>query len=246
MTSFDFDKSQIQYARLAGFMYLFVMATEMLGSKIISGFEVPGNFAETAHRITQSELLYRVGLASQLLGSLCIVFLAMGLYVAVKPIDNNLALLALLFELVEAALGGAMLIFRSVALRLYLGTAGTNAFDESQLSVLVKLHSDAYSAGYLFAASFFSIGSTIFFYLFFKSSYIPKVLSVLGVFASLLAALAFFGLLIAPGHAAMIRPGSIPIVIVEMLVGVWLLFKGVNLGAANQRNMDLGRPVAQP
>jgi hypothetical protein len=229
MTSSDVDKSQIQYARLAGFMYLFVMATEMLGSKIISGLEVPGNFAETAHNIMGSELLYRVGLSSQLLGSLCIVFLAMGLYVAVKPIDSNLALLALVFELVEAALGGAMLIFRSVALKLYIGADGMNAFDASQLSALVKLHSDAYSAGYLFAALFFSMGSTIFFYLFLKSTYIPKVLSVLGLFSSLLAALAFFGLLISPGHAAMMKPGSIPIVVVEMLVGLWLLFKSVNL-----------------
>jgi uncharacterized protein DUF4386 len=229
MTSSDVDKSQIRYARLAGFMYLFVMATEMLGSRIISRFEVPGNFAETAHRIAASEALYRVGLSSQLLGCLCIVFLAMGLYVAVKPIDSNLALLALVFELAEATLGGAMLIFRSVALRLYIGADGVSAFDASQLSALVKLHSAAYSAGYLFAALFFSMGSTIFFFLFLRSTYIPKVLSVLGVFSSVLAAVAFFGLLIFPGHAAMLKPGSIPIVVVEMLVGLWLLFKGLNL-----------------
>jgi len=128
MTSSDIDRSQIGYARFAGFMYLFVLVTEMWGSKTISGFEVPGNFAETVHRIMGSELLYRIGLSSQLLGSLCIVFLAMGLYVAVKPIDNNLALLALLFELVEAALGGAMLIFRSVVLKLYTGVDSMSAF----------------------------------------------------------------------------------------------------------------------
>jgi hypothetical protein len=53
-----------------------------------------------------SELLYRIGLSSLLIGSLSTVFLAMGLYVAVKPIDKNLALLALLFRLVEATIFG--------------------------------------------------------------------------------------------------------------------------------------------
>jgi uncharacterized membrane protein len=73
------------------------------------------------------------------------------------------------------------------------------------------------------------MGSTIFFYLFLKSNYIPRVLSVLGLCSSVLAAIVFFGLLISPDHAATLRPGSIPIVVAEVLVGLWLLFKGVNV-----------------
>ncbi len=100
MTSSDIDKSQIRYARLAGFMYLFVIVAYLLGLYIVtvSGFQVAGNFAETAHRIMESELLYRIGLSSLLIGGLCTVFLAMGLSRTVKPIDNNLALLALIFK----------------------------------------------------------------------------------------------------------------------------------------------------
>src|SRR5712691_1200095 len=148
MTSSDIDKSQIRYARLAGFMYLFVDAAYLLGLYIVSGFQVTGNFAETAHRIMESELLYRFGLSSLLIGGLCTVFLAMGLYGAVKPIDDNLALLALIFRLVEAAIFGVLSLLSFTALKLYLDADYMHAFDANQLSVLVNLRSVATSAGF--------------------------------------------------------------------------------------------------
>src|SRR5207245_4325492 len=169
MTSSEIDRSQIRYARLAGFMYLFVDAAYLLGFYIVFRFQVPGNFAETAHRIMGSELLYRIGLSSLLIGGLCTVFLAMGLYVVVKPIDNNLALLALVFRLVEATLFGVVTIFNFMVLNLYIGADYMHAFDANQLSVLVNLHSVALSAGFNIAAIFFSIASMLFFYLFFIS-----------------------------------------------------------------------------
>ena len=108
MTSSSIAKSQVAYARFAGFMFLLVNAAYMVGLAIISRFAVPGNIAETAHRILQSELLYRLGLASLLMGALGTVFLAMGLYVAVRPIDGNLAMLALVFRIAEATIFGVL------------------------------------------------------------------------------------------------------------------------------------------
>jgi len=45
MTSSDIDKSQIMYARLAGFVYLFVIVTFILTDFILLGLKEPGNFA---------------------------------------------------------------------------------------------------------------------------------------------------------------------------------------------------------
>lgn len=229
MTNSEIARSQIRYARLAGFMYLFVDAAYLLGLYIVSRFQVPGNFAETAHRIMRSEALYRVGLSSLLIGALCTVFLAMGLYVAVKPLDNNLALFALVFRLAEATLFGVVTIFNFIILRLYLGADSMPAFDANQLSVLVNLHSVALSAGFNVAAIFFSIGSILFFYLFFNSTYIPKVLSGFGLFGSVLVPIVCFGSLVSPQHAGMLALGWLPIGLAEILVGFWLLFKGVNV-----------------
>jgi hypothetical protein len=210
-------------------MYLLVDLADVLGIQITGRFQVPGNFAETAHRIMGSELLYRIGLSNFLVASLCTVFLAMGLYVAVKPINKNLALLALAFRLVEATLFGVLSIFSFIFLKLYIGADSMNAFDAKQLSVLVNLSSDAGSAGLYIAMIFFSMGSILFFYLFFKSNYIPKVLSVLGLFGSVLTPIVCFGFLIFPRYYGILQFGLPPIAIAEILVGLWLLFKGVNL-----------------
>jgi len=48
---------------------------------------------------------------------LCAVLLAMGLYVVVKPVDSNLALLAFVFELVYVAVGGAFDVIDFVFMR---------------------------------------------------------------------------------------------------------------------------------
>lgn len=229
MTSIETEKSQIRYARLAGFMYLFVDVAYVLGMFIASRFQVAGSFTETAHKIMGAEMLYRIGLSSVLTGALCTVFLAMGLYVAVKPIDKNLALLALVFRLAEATLFGVVSIFGFTALGLYIGADSMNAFDAKQLLVLVKLSSDAGSAGLYIAPLFFSMGSILFFYLFLKSNYIPKVLSALGLFGSVLLPIVCFGYLILPQYAGMLQFGLWPVAIAEVLVGLWLLFKGVNV-----------------
>jgi NADH:ubiquinone oxidoreductase subunit K len=232
MTIADTDKSQIRYARLAGFMYLFVDLAYAAGLFITSGFRVPGNFAETAHRIMESEPLYRIGLSSLLIGGLCTVFLAMGLYGAVRRIDNNLALLALVFRLVEATLFGVLSISSFTALKLYIGADSMHAFDANQLSFLANLSSVAGSAGFNIAAIFFSMGSILFFYLFFKANYIPRILSASGLFASVLVPIVCFGSLISPQHAKILQFGWIPIALAEISVGLWLLFKGVNVRQA--------------
>jgi hypothetical protein len=229
MTNSDIENSQIRYARLAGFMYLFVDLAYVLGLFITSRFQVPGNFAQTAHKIIGSEILYRIGLSSLLAGGLCTVFLAMSLYAAVKPVDETLALFALVFRLAEATLFGVLSIFGFAALGLYTGAESMNAFDAKQLSVLVKVSSDAGLAGFYIAPLFFSMGSILFFYLFLKSNYIPKVLSALGLVGSVLLSIVCFGCLILPQYAGILQVGLLPVAIAEVLVGLWLLFKGVNL-----------------
>lgn len=223
------ETSQIRYARLAGFMYLFVDATYALALFITGRFKVPGNFPETAHRIMASELLYRVGLSSSLLASLCTVLLGVGLYVALKPVDDNLALTALLFRLVEAALFGVQVIIAFVVLKLYVAADYTNAFATSQLSALANLRSVASVAGFNIAATFFSVGSTLFFYLFLKSNYIPRFLSAWGLIGSVLVPMVCFATLLWPQYDKMFFLGWIPIGAAEIAVGLWLLFKGVNV-----------------
>jgi hypothetical protein len=210
-------------------MYLLVDAAYLTFAFITARFRVPGDFAETAHRIIGSELLYRIGPFSGLVASLCIVFLAVGLYVAVKPLDKHLALLALVFRLLEAAFVGGQAVLGFVVLKLYVSADSLNAFNGKQLSMFVTLHSTADLVAFNSLMIFFGIGSTIFFYLFFRSTYIPRLLSGVGLFGSALVPIICFGSLMWPQHAKMLQLGWVPIGLAEVLVGLWLLVKGVSL-----------------
>lgn len=229
MTSSYSDATQIRYAKLAGVMYLLVDAAYLAFSLITARFRVPGDFTQTSHRVAESGLLYRVGLSSGLVASLCIVFLSIGLYIAVRPINSQVALLALVFRLLEATFVGGQATLALVVSRLYVGADFLDAFDEKQLSLFVTLHSTADQIAFNSLGVFFGLGSTLFFYLFFRSSYIPRPLAAWGLLGSVLVPISCLGSLVWPQHAETLQLGWAPIGLAEIVVGLWLAFKGVNL-----------------
>ena len=230
MTSSVVDRSQNAYARLAGFMFLFVDLAYLLGLFITSRFQVPGNIVETAHKIAAAESLFRIGLSSVLLGALCTVFLAVGLYGVLQAIDQKLALAGLVFRVVEATVFAIICVLSFAFLQMY-GPERLNAFDPSQLSAISSVRQAASNVGFNVAAIFFSMGSILFFSLFSRSTYLPRALSALGLFGSLLVPIVGFGSLVAPQAATWLAFGWLPIGLAEILAGLWLLIKGVETPA---------------
>ncbi len=235
MTLSETQTSQIAFARAAGFMFLFVDLADTVGISITGRFYA-GTFAETAHQIVGAELLYRIGQSSLLVGSLATVLLAMGLYVAVKPIDKNLALLALLFRLVEATIFGVTNFIGFALLKIYTSVDLSNAFNAKQLSALLSLNSGGTKGpAFNIAGLFFSIGSILFFYLFVRSNYIPKFVSTLGLLGSVLVTITCFAYLIWPQPPGWLQFGWAPVAVGEILAGLWLLIKGLNFDTRESR-----------
>ena len=220
--------TQRAYARLAGLFYLVVLVFDIAGLVITSSIEGGGGFAASAGRVGASEAVYRLGLCLSLLGSMSTIPLAIGLYVTLKPVDGNLALTALLFRSAEAVIGAVGIVGAFAILQIYLAANHAAAFDANQLHALTVLHPLAVSTD--IAAIFFCTGSTIFFYVFFQTQYIPRTLSGLGVLASALYLAMWFADLVAPGLPGVVQVvGSIPILIAEVVTGLWLLIRGIRL-----------------
>ena len=223
-------RSQRAYARLAGLMYLLVLAFDITG--LIVGYFVAGDgdFAAQAHRIVSLEALYRFSLTLALAGALATVPLAVGLYVTVKPLDPNLAAMGLAFRALEAAIGAVAIVGSFSALRLYSAAAATGPFDAAQLGALQQLTESG--AGTSVAAIFFCLGSTIFFFVLSRSTYIPRPLSLWGLFSSLVY-LAYWwaGLIVGDLPGAVVIAASLPILVAEVSTGLWLLIKGIKLPA---------------
>lgn len=116
--------TQRSYARLAGFMFLFVLASSIAGLIVTSSVPSGSDFAERSAQIMASESLYRAGLVLALIGSLATVLLAVAIYVTVRPVDRNLALVALLFRVCESAIGATGLALSFGILQLRSATSG--------------------------------------------------------------------------------------------------------------------------
>jgi len=226
MDSRPVDDAQRAYARAAGLFYLLVLAFDIAGLIITSSIEGGGGFADAARHVGASEGLYRLGLSLSLLGSLSTIPLGLCLYVTVKPVDGNLALMALLFRSAEAAVGAIGIVGAFGLLQLYLAANHPGPLDSGQLRALMAL--DPLGMSTEVAAIFFSTGSTIFFYLFLKSRYIPRILSGWGLFASVVYLAAWFTELAVPGTPALVNVlASLPILIAEVSTGLWLLIAGI-------------------
>jgi hypothetical protein len=75
---------------------------------------------------------------------------------------------------------------------------------------------------------FFTLGGTLFYYLFFKSRYIPRILSLCGL---IVAPLAFIGTLGELFGIVVPMYVFIPNLPFELAIGLWLLIKGIRDGS---------------
>src|SRR5258705_11542439 len=224
----------IQYkaARLAGLLYLIAMATGLFAEFYVhfpSSLIVNGDAAKTAGNIIANEQLYRVGIANNIITFAIDVALIWALYVLLRPVNRNLALLAVFFRLVETTIACVAIINYYVAMQFVSDADHLKAFDSNQIQALSILH-DTYALTFIVVAIFLGLGSTIFNYLLFKSGYIPKVLAAWGIFSSLLLLISQFAIVIFPEVEKTIIPACYgPIAIDEIALGFWLLFKGANI-----------------
>jgi hypothetical protein len=236
------ERTQHRYARIAGFLFLWLIITGLAGELTISHIVRSGTFAETASRVVASERLYRVALSSELIETLSALLLAFALYVTLKPVDKLLAQMAMYWRLGESLIGCVGMIFGFAKLGLYTSPQSVGALGPDQAQALVALTRHAGSAAYNIGATCFSIGSILFFYLFFKSRYIPRLLSAIGVFASVIVTVMCFGSLIFPEYAATLQYGWAPMAIAEVGTGFWLMLFAVRTEARSDQKP--ARPTA--
>jgi len=230
MTNRTAEASPLVYARVAGLAYVLIImlgifCVGFIDSKLI----VPSNNAATANNIIANDLLFRIGIAGVLILYASVVVLSWALYVILKTVNKNLALLALLLRSGEAILGGATILISFIVLLLLNGEDYSTAFETEQLQALAGLFLNLRTAALDIVLIFVGLGGTVFCYLFFKSNYVPGILAAWGIFTYLsMLVLAHINILI-PN-----RPEMIEIVLFalgaffELIFGFWLLFKGVN------------------
>jgi len=226
--------SQSKAARLAGLLFLIAMATGLFAEVYVrfpSRLVVNGDAIKTASNIVANERLYRIGIANNIITFAVDVVLIWALYILLKPVNKYLALLGVFFRLVETTIACVAIVNYYVAMQFISDADHLKAFDSTQIQTLSVLH-DAYALTFIVVAIFLGLGSTVFNYLLFKSGYIPRALAAWGIFSSLLLLISQFTIIIFPEVERTIIPACYgPIAIDEIVLGFWLLLKGMNTRA---------------
>jgi hypothetical protein len=244
MAIYAVDESQRKAARVAGILYLFTILTANLTEFCVHRqMMVHGNPVQTAINIAEHQQLFRIGISGDLIMLAANVMLLVALYVILKPVNRNLALVAMFWWLVECSVAAATLGIDFAAVLSLTDVNFSPALNTEQLHALARLLISLDAGGNRVAALFFGLGSTMFCYLWFKSRYIPRLLAALGILASLvptlvpLSSIVFSSLADAPLRRA--RSG-IPIAIFEVIVGFWLLIKGIDAPAPTKSSTSYG------
>jgi hypothetical protein len=219
-------------ARLAGFMFLFYIATGV-ASMVLFGQATSGEgTAAKLASIARHATTVRLTVVLTLLTFVVAVVLAVTLYALTRDQDPDLAVMALCCRVGEGVIAAVSTV-RTLGL-LSVATASTAAAGPDAAAAIALGGLLLKMGGWagIIAASCFAVGSTLYSYLFLRARSIPVPLAWLGVLASVLLVVALPLQL-----AGFIKVGFfagpvgwlmwLPMLVFEVVLALWLLIKGV-------------------
>ncbi len=235
-------------ARLVGVLYVVMITAGVLAQNVVRpALVVRSDAAASAARIMESESLYRLGGAADLLLFAANVAVAALFYRLLAPAGRDLALLAAFFRLTFAAVAGANAVNHFAPLRLLGGDSSLAAFTPAQLQALAHLFARLQSTGHAVAIVFYGVSCLLTGYLVFRSTFLPRFLGVLLALGGIGYVVNSFAGFLSPPLASSLFPAIlVPAGIAEVSLCLWLLVKGVNAQRWKELADATGTPTPLP
>src|SRR6266498_4592726 len=230
MTTDKIDNAQRTAAKVAGIAGLLAFVLVVFGNYVLLELlVVPRNAADTARNILAHQTQFRVALICFITYGIGAIVLLTALYVVLAPVNRGLALAGALFRLVFALLWLLAPLNLLGALRLLSNANYLQVFEPDRLQALARLHLGANFDAYYVGLPFFGLAATVCAWLWLKSNYIPKGLSIFGVIASAWCVFCAFVYIIFPNFNKIVNDYIFdsPMALFELVVSFWLLFKGL-------------------
>jgi hypothetical protein len=179
---------------------------------------------------------FTVSIVFHLVSAFLFFMAAWGLYVLLKPVNQELALLFLLLNAIGVAIQVASLFPPIFATMLVDGSI-MQSFSADQIQDLQYASLGLYKLAFVTAQLFFGTWLFPLGYLVYKSGFLPKFLGVLLLLDGVAVVFWFFQALLLPEYPALSYPGLALSFIAELGLGLWLLIVGVK---------DTKAPSGQP
>ncbi len=235
MTTRDTRFSPQVYARVAGLLYLIVIAGGFFAEIVVrQRLVVADDAAATANNILAHEQLFRWGFAAELIPLLCNVLLAVIFYELFKVVDRRLTFLAVAFSLVGTAIEGATLLhhFEPLILLKRGHDLGVNLqLLQAQAYMALRLQ----SIGFAVALTFFGCFCLAMGTLIFRSGFLPRIIGILLAIEGVCYLANSFANFLAPGIAAQVFAALMVSGLAEVALCLWLLLRGVNVAKWQER-----------
>jgi hypothetical protein len=220
------------YARIGGLAYLIIIAAGVMGEIFIrSKIIVPGNAIATTNNISASPLLWRIGIFGDLVMHVFDLVVGIVYYTLLKRVNKELALLSLLFGLIQTAVLVANKLNLMMPLFLLDNDNYLRAFSQQQLQAFSYLSIKAHEYGFGIGLIFFGFECLIDGYLIFRSEFLPRILGVMIFIAGICYLTNSFLLIFSPRLEGILFPVILgPLAFIgEFSMCLWLIVKGVNM-----------------
>lgn len=213
-------------ARIVAILTLSMTVVAVFSMMYVPTLIVAGDAAATAQKILAAEGRFRFSIVGHTLICLIEIALLVALYVLLKPVSKTLSLLAATARLAMTTIQGTNLLFHLLALELVSGAGYLSVFGPDQSRALALLFLNAHQSMVLIWGLFFALHLFVLGVLVWKSGYIPRVLGISLIVASLCYLAQGFGTILLPQYK-----GAFDVVGyvsgIELLFPLWLLIKGV-------------------
>ena len=233
------NNAQRTAAKVAGAAGLLAFILVVFGNYVLlNPLIIPRNAADTARNILAHQTQFRVALICFVTYGIGAIVLLTALYVVLAPANRGLALAGASFRLVFAMLWLMAPLNSLAALRLLGDASYLNVFEADRLQALARVQLAGSFDDYYVGLPFFGLAATVCAWLWFKSNYIPKGLSIFGVIASAWCVFCAIVYLIFPNFNQIVNDYVFdsPMAIFELVVSFWLLFKGLKKGDDSEAN----------
>src|SRR6266513_5253155 len=232
-------KSIKRQARFAGLLYLLAsipapFALIYVPSKLI----VSGDAPATANHVRASETLFRLGIASELIGFIIFIFVVLALYRLFKGVNEKHALAMAILLLVSIPISLLNVLNDIAALILVSGADFLSVFDKGQLDALAYLFLRLHGQGFVVAQIFWGLWLFPYGILVIRSGFIPLFLGVLLFIAGFGYVASSLTSLLLPQYAHLVGQFAMVLEIGELPIIFWLLIWGAKDQALDEQHSD--------
>jgi hypothetical protein len=222
--------------RFAGLLYVLTSIVGFFAMGYVPNkLMVHENAAATASNIAASEMLFRLGIAGELIGQAAFIFVALALYDLLKGVSRRHASLMVILIVVSIPIALVNELNSIAALVLVRGAEFLSVFEKPQRDALAMLFLNLHHQGFVVAEIFWGLWLFPLGLLVYRSRFLPRFLGVWLAFAGIAWVLLSLTGILLPQYQNKVDTYSQPAFIGEIVFMLWLAIKGAQPPALDAR-----------